>query len=41
MIEMFKVLKEEFKENPLEVITNFLFVLGLFVAFYIAMWIFA
>jgi hypothetical protein len=40
MIEMFKVLKEEFKLNPIEVITNSLFVLGLFTAFYIAMWVF-
>ena len=41
MIEMFKALKEEFKENPLEVIKGFTFMSSIFLMYWAAMWIFA
>ena len=39
MVEMFKELKKEFKNNPKEVINGVLFLTSLFGLYYLSIWV--
>ena len=40
MLEMIKVLKAGFKEDPKEMLSSIAFLVTLFVMFYVSMWMF-